>query len=115
MDQQLRVARATLRNEVMPAVVSYGIASVEAAFSGDGGVFTITGVQLRDANGLRVSRLVVPPSLVERMEVSALAFLPNERQNGAGVVTLDFSVGKVIVRYATTERDAEEQERQCEI
>jgi hypothetical protein len=106
IEQQIEQARRTLAVEVLPALLSCGVANIEIAYSGYGDSGAIDGVQYRDATGLRVVRDNIPLGVREKLETCAYAFLPagfETNDGGQGSLTIDLTTRKITIQHEQNE------------
>jgi hypothetical protein len=73
---RLERAKNRLRTELLPALSNHRVATIEAAYSGDGDSGCSDGVQFRDSAGERVERASIPDRLKEPLESALYEFLP---------------------------------------
>lgn len=102
--EQDRLNQATrqLHDAVIPRLRQYGIANIEAAYSGYGDSGAIDGVQYRDAAGHRVERTTVPNALLEELENCIYELLPagfEVNDGGQGTVVIDTRSAKITLRH----------------
>ncbi|MFM8705533.1 MAG: hypothetical protein ACKOHG_17050, partial [Planctomycetia bacterium] len=97
---RLESAKAKLRAEVLPALRTHRVATVEAAYSGYGDSGAIDGVQYRDVAGERVDRTTIAQPLVEQLDTCIYEFLPagfEINDGGQGTLTIDTRTAKVTI------------------
>ena len=117
-ENQIQHAKRTLAVEVLPALLAYGVANVEIAYSGSGDSGTINGVQYRNASGLRVTRDNIPHGVREQLETCIRAFLPRASETddvGQGSVTLNLPAGKIVVRHEQNGFEAQRSSREWDV
>jgi hypothetical protein len=102
--QQARMedAKRRLRTQIIPRLMQYRVANVEAAYSGYGDSGAIDGIQFRDEAGMRVDRTTLPPEVVEQLENCVYEFLPSGfeiNDGGQGTLMLDAQTGKITIQH----------------
>jgi hypothetical protein len=115
---RLERAKAKLRAEVLPALRSYRVATVEAAYSGYGDSGAIDGVQYRDVAGERVDRTTIPQPLVEQLETCIYEFLPSGFENndgGQGTLTIDTQTAKVTIQHQENYTETRDSTREFDL
>jgi hypothetical protein len=106
IEQQIERARCCLAVEVVPALLTCGVANIEIAYSGYGDSGAIDGVQYRDVAGLRVVRDNIPLGVREKLETCVYAFLPVgfETNDGSqGTLTIDLNARKITLQHEQNE------------
>jgi hypothetical protein len=99
---RLNLATSQLHGAVIPRLQQYGIANIEAAYSGYGDSGAIDGVQYRDAAGQRVDRTSLPTEIIEQLENCIYEFLPSGfeiNDGGQGTVLIDTRSAKITLRH----------------
>ena len=118
MEHQVEQARQTLKNEILPAFLPYGVANIEVAYSGYGDSGAIDGVQYRDKAGLRVDRNTIPGTLTEKLETAVYSFLPagfEINDGGQGTVLIDLVARKITLQHYENEAVSHESTREWEV
>jgi hypothetical protein len=96
----IRDACLTVGATILPALVSYGIGSVELAFE-VGDEFVIQGLQFRDRQGLRASRETMPLTLMASIEESLSGLIASAAVGrGSGVIELVVADRTLIFRHS---------------
>ena len=103
-NEQARIESATsqLRDVLVPQLRQYGVANVEAAYSGYGDSGTIDGVQYRDSAGQRVARETIPAAIHESLDNCLYEFLPagfEINDGGQGTLTVDVQTSRVTIKH----------------
>ena len=101
-ERKLQATKAKLRIEIMPALVAFGVANIEAAYSGYGDSGAIDGIQYRDKSGLRVQRETIPAGLTEELETCLYEFLPagfEINEGSQGTLTLDIAASRITLTH----------------
>ena len=118
MERQVEEARRTLAVDVFPALLAYGVANIEVAYSGYGDSGAIDGVQYRDKAGLRVDRNTIPGTLTEKLETAVYSFLPagfEINDGGQGTVLIDLVARKITLQHYENEAVSHESTREWEV
>lgn len=97
-EKDVQQALIDLRNEILPALKAFHVASVEAAYTRRGGSRrTIDGMQFRDVAGRRVDRNSIPVTLMRALEARVSAFVPDAE--GEGTITVDLMGNAVTLKH----------------
>jgi hypothetical protein len=115
---RLERAKANLRAEVLPALRTHRVATVEAAYSGYGDSGAIDGVQYRDVAGERVDRTTIPQPLVEQLETCIYEFLPSGfeiNDGGQGTLTIDTQTAKVTIQHEENYTETRDSTREFDL
>jgi hypothetical protein len=115
---RLERAKAKLRAEVLPALRSHRVATLEAAYSGYGDSGAIDGVQYRNEAGVRVDRTTIPQPLVEQLETCVYEFLPAGFENndgGQGTLTIDTQTAKVTIQHQENYTESRESTQEFDL
>ena len=118
MEQQVEQARQTLKNEILPAFLPYGVVNIEVSYSGYGDSGAIDGVQYRDKAGLRVDRNTLPGTLTEKLETAVYSFLPagfENNEGGQGTVLIDLLARKITLQHGQNEVVSHDTVREWEV
>lgn len=118
IEQQVEQTRQTLKNEILPAFLPYGVANIEVAYSGYGDSGAIDGVQYRDKAGLRVDRNTLPGTLTEKLETAVYSFLPagfENNEGGQGTVLIDLQARKITLQHGQNEVVSHDTVREWEV
>jgi hypothetical protein len=97
-----------LRNEILPALVPFRIACVEAAYTGN----KLEALQFRDAKGMRVTRESIPATLLASLKTILEGFLPNNDVTGQGVISIDLGKGVLTRKHQGQDTESVE-ESEC--
>ena len=111
--EQTRVDTATreLSDVLIPQFRHYGVAHIEAAYSGYGDSGAIDGVQYRDSTGLRVDRETIPTAVHKALDKCLYEFLPagfEINDGGQGTLTLDVETAKITLKHQEDYTDSRE-------
>ncbi|MCE9632133.1 MAG: hypothetical protein K8S94_15635 [Planctomycetia bacterium] len=115
---RLERAKANLRAEVLPALRTHRVATVEAAYSGYGDSGAIDGLQYRDSVGQRVDRTTIPQPLVEQLEACIYEFLPSGfeiNDGGQGTLTIDTQTAKVTIQHQENYTETRDSTREFDL
>ena len=115
--EQSRVDTATreLSDVLIPQFRQYGVAHIEAAYSGYGDSGAIDGVQYRDSAGLRVDREKIPTAVHEALDKCLYEFLPAgfEINDGSqGTLSIDLSANVLTLNHGENELQTRETSQQ---
>lgn len=90
-----------MRCQLLPALRSYHVDCIEVSFAIDSsGDCALQGMQLRDAGGMRVSRLGIPQGLMTRLEACVVKVLKKECGcAGDGVLAAHLHKGEVTLEH----------------
>lgn len=118
--EQSRVETATreLRDVLIPQFRQYGVAHIEAAYSGYGDSGAIDGVQYRDSVGLRVDRKKIPTAIHDALDKCLYEFLPAgfEINDGSqGTLTVDLNNSVLTIQHGQNEMISRETSRQLSL
>ncbi len=103
---ELRERLNSLASHFIPALISYGVGSVECAYE-VGDTTTILGLQLRDFTGLRIGRGIVPVRLIASLEGWVALFAQTvEAGVSDGVVEVRLADRKVLCKLQRSGDDA---------
>ena len=115
VEEQMQLAKNTLRTAILPALLTSGVANVEAAYSGYGDSGAIDGVQYRDKSGVRVDREAIPTALKEQLESVLYEFLPagfEINDGGQGTLTIDVQLATVTLQHQENYTDSRDSTRE---
>ena len=118
VEDQIQQAKNTLRTEIMPLLRAFGVANVEAAYSGYGDSGAIDGVQFQDKARLRVEREKISATLTEQLENTLYEFLPagfEINDGGQGTLTLDVQDGRITLQHQENEVVSNDSTREWEV
>ena len=118
VEDQMQQAKNTLRTVILPALLTSGVANVEAAYSGYGDSGAIDGVQYRNQSGVRVEREKIPAALTEKLENVLYEFLPagfEINDGGQGTLTLDVQTGTVKLEHEENYTESTSSTREWEV
>jgi hypothetical protein len=118
IDGQVQQATKLLRDEILPAFLPYGVANIEAAYSGYGDSGAIDGVQYRDKSGLRVERNAIPGTLTEKLENCIYEFLPagfEINDGGQGTLMIDTQTAKVTIQHQENYTETRDSTREYDL
>ncbi len=115
--EQARAATATsqVRDVLIPQLNQFGVADIEAAYSGYGDSGAIDGIQFRDSAGQRVERTTLPTTLIEELESCLYEFLPagfEINDGGQGTLTLDVETAKITLKHQENYTDSRDGTRE---
>ena len=115
---QLQTAKNTLRTVILPALLTSGVANVEAASSGYGDSGAIDGVQYRDKSGVRVEREKIAAALTEKLENVLYEFLPagfEINEGSQGTLTLDISASRITLTHQENDTGSHDTTREFDL
>lgn len=115
---RLEKAKAKLRAEILPALVKFRVANIEAAYSGYGDSGAIDGTQFRDTTGQRVDRAAIPSPVLEQLENCIYELLPAgfEINDGSqGTLTIDVQTAKVTLAHQENYTESRDSTREFEL